>query len=224
MNKRIVISTFLLSLACCLELVAQKIEIGAGVGAMNYKGDMSPSLNPSLAKLGGNIMFRYNLKRDLSFRASATMGSIYGDDKKVSDPFNQQRGLSFTSQITELALLAEYNFFTYQYNRYHKDWSPYVFGGVGFMKFTPNTPVVYEYRQNQVVLPFGVGIKYNLHGPWDLNLEFGTRKTFTDYLDNLGGDHPLVAKNLQNDYSTGDLYYYTSLTVTYKFFKIFCPD
>jgi hypothetical protein len=64
------------------------------------------------------------------------MGSIAGDDKNSSDPFNQQRGKNFSTTINELSLTAEYNFFNYQYHRYHKDWSPYVFGGVGFMKFS----------------------------------------------------------------------------------------
>ena len=59
--------------------------------------------------------------------------------------------------------------------------------------------------------------------PWDLNVEFGTRKTFTDYLDNLGGDTPAVPRTQQNDYSRGDMYYYTSLGLTYKFIKIVCP-
>ena len=60
-------------------------------------------------------------------------------------------------------------------------------------------------------------------GPWDLNVEFGTRKTFTDYLDNLGGENPALPRNVQNDYSRGDMYYYTSLGITYKFIRVICP-
>ncbi|WP_026994440.1 type IX secretion system protein PorG [Flectobacillus major] len=221
-SKKVQIALWILlgSIQCTL---AQKIEIGGGLGAMNYKGDISPDLHPSFAKLGGHILFRYNLKNDVSFRASALIGSIYGDDKEVSDPFNQLRGKTFQTTINELSLVTEYNFLNYKYNRYHKDWSPYVFGGIGFMKFSPRDNPVSDYKQNQIVLPFGVGIKYNVRGPWDINLEFGTRKTFTDYLDNLGGDDPDLPKNLQNDYSKNDMYYYTSISITYKFIKIYCP-
>ena len=91
------------------------------------------------------------------------------------------------------------------------------------MKFSPRDNPSADYKQNQIVLPFGVGIKYNIKGPWDLNLEFGTRKTFTDYLDNLGGNDPSLPKTQQNDYSKGDMYYYTSLTLSFKFIKIYCP-
>ncbi|MES2520303.1 MAG: DUF6089 family protein [Bacteroidota bacterium] len=203
--------------------LAQKVEIGGGFGAMNYKGDISPDFHPAFAQLGGHLLFRYNLKKDLTFRFSTTIGSIYGNDKDVSDSFNQLRGQTFKTSIREISLITEYNFFSYQYSRMHKDWSPYVFGGIGFMGFSPRDKPVSDYKQAGIIIPFGVGIKYNLSGPWDLNLEFGTRKTFTDYLDNLGGDNATLPRNQQNDYSRADMYYYTSLGLTYKFIRIYCP-
>jgi hypothetical protein len=206
-----------------INALSQKIEIGGGLGAMNYKGDISPDFHPTFAQLGGHILLRYNLKKDITFRLGANLGSIYANDNDVSDSFNKLRGQSFKTSIREVSLITEYNFFSYQYSRMHKDWSPYVFGGIGFMSFTPRDTPVSDYKQAGVVIPFGVGIKYNLSGPWDLNVEFGTRKTFTDYLDNLGGDNPALPRNQQNDYSRGDMYYYTSLGITYKFIRVICP-
>jgi hypothetical protein len=206
-----------------IDSLSQKIEIGGGLGAMNYKGDISPDLHPSFAQVGGHILLRYNLKKDVTFRLGANLGSIYANDKDVSDPFNKLRGQSFKTSMREVSLITEYNFFSYQYSRFHKDWSPYVFGGVGFMSFSPSNAPISDYKQAGVVIPFGIGIKYNLAGPWDLNLEFGTRKTFTDYLDNLGGDNPALPRKIQNDYSREDMYYYTSLGITYKFIRIICP-
>ena len=206
-----------------INALSQKIEIGGGLGAMNYKGDISPDFHPSFAQLGGHILLRYNLKKDITFRLGANLGSIYANDNDVSDSFNKLRGQTFKTSIKEVSLITEYNFFSYQYSRMHKDWSPYVFGGVAFMSFSPRDKPVSDYKQAGVVIPFGVGIKYNLTGPWDLNVEFGTRKTFTDYLDNLGGDNPALPRNVQNDYSRGDMYYYTSLGITYKFIRVICP-
>lgn len=203
--------------------LSQKIEIGGGLGAMNYKGDISPDFHPTFAQLGGHILLRYNLKKDITFRFGANLGSIYANDNDVSDSFNKLRGQTFKTSIREVSLITEYNFFSYQYSRMHKDWSPYVFGGVAFMSFTPRDIPVSDYKQAGVVIPFGIGIKYNLTGPWDLNVEFGTRKTFTDYLDNLGGENPALPRNVQNDYSRGDMYYYTSLGITYKFIRVICP-
>ena len=214
---------FVFFISLTFNSLAQKIEIGGGFGAMNYKGDISPDFHPSFAQLGGHLLFRYNLKKDITFRLGANLGSIYANDNEVSDSFNKLRGQTFKTSIREVSLITEYNFFSYLYSRSHKDWSPYVFGGVAFMSFSPRDKPVSDYKQVGVVIPFGVGIKYNLSGPWDLNLEFGTRKTFTDYLDNLGGDNPALPRNIQNDYSCGDMYYYTSLGLTYKFITIICP-
>lgn len=207
---------------------AQKVEIGAGVGTMLYKGDISPSFNPIFSQFGGQFFFRYNLSNSVTFRAGALLGSISADDTKVDDPFNQARGYSFRTRIDELNLLTEYNFFNYKYNRYHKDWSPYVFGGVGFMKFSPKTDpapsqALAPYNTNQVVFPYGAGIKYHLKGPWNLNLEFGSRYTLTDYLDNYGKDNPGATKLEQSDYTRNDIYYFVSVGLTYKFMRIVCP-
>jgi hypothetical protein len=214
---------FIFCVLISIDSLSQKIEIGGGLGVMNYKGDISPDLQPTFAQVGGHILLRYNLKKDVTFRLGANLGSIYANDKDVSDPFNKLRGQTFKTSMREVSLIAEYNFFSYQYSRLHKDWSPYVFGGVGFMSFSPRDTPISDYKQVGVVIPFGVGIKYNLAGPWDLNLEFGTRKTFTDYLDNLGGDNPALPRNVQNDYSREDMYFYTSVGITYKFIRIICP-
>jgi Domain of unknown function (DUF6089) len=221
--KSIKILCLIFCIALNINSLAQKIEIGGGLGAMNYKGDISPDFHPSFAQLGGHLLFRYNIKKDITFRLATTFGSIWANDLDVSDSFNKLRGQTFKTSIAEVSLVTEYNFFSYQYSRMHKDWTPYVFGGVGFMAFSPREVPVSNYKKAGVTIPFGIGIKYNLSGPWDLNVEFGTRKTFTDYLDNLGGDDITIPKTLQNDYTRDDMYYYTSIGLTYKFIRVICP-
>jgi Domain of unknown function (DUF6089) len=221
--KSIKIFCLIFCIALSINSLAQKVEIGGGLGAMNYKGDISPDFHPSFAQLGGHLLLRYNIKKDITFRLAGTFGSIWANDKDVSDSFNKLRGQTFKTSIAEVSLVTEYNFFSYQYSRMHKDWTPYVFGGVGFMAFSPRDVPISNYKKAGVTIPFGVGIKYNLTGPWDLNLEFGTRKTFTDYLDNLGGDDVTIPKALQNDYARDDMYYYTSIGLTYKFIRVICP-
>ena len=39
------------------------------------------------------------------------------------------------------------------------------------------------YKRVQIAIPFGFGVRYKLDRNWDLSLEVGWRKTFTDYLD-----------------------------------------
>ena len=62
---------FFLCISLSISALSQKIEIGGGLGAMNYKGDISPDFHPSFAQLGGHLLFRYNLKKDITFRLGA---------------------------------------------------------------------------------------------------------------------------------------------------------
>jgi hypothetical protein len=47
--------------------VGSKIEIGAGLGAMNYKGDISPDLQIGTAKLGVICFFAIISKKIYHF-------------------------------------------------------------------------------------------------------------------------------------------------------------
>lgn len=200
----------------------QKIEIGAGLGALNYKGDISPSLRLRFFKPAGSVFFRYNPSQAISLRAELMAGAIGADDKHSKDPFQQARNLSFKSRIFEGSAVVEYNFLNFQERRFAVNWSPYVFGGLGLSKFNPE-PQTAAYKTSTLVLPYGVGIKYQIARPWNIGIEYGARKTYSDYLDNLGGDPVNTDKLLQGDPSLKDNYYYLRLSVTYTFYKIVCP-
>lgn len=47
------------------------------------------------------------------------------------------------------------------------------------------SPVREKYHRLQVAIPYGVGFKYGLDRKWSIGLEFGVRKTFTDYIDDV---------------------------------------
>jgi hypothetical protein len=209
-------------MATAVNVRAQKIEIGAGLGALNYKGDISPSLRLRFFKPAGSVFFRYNPNQTVSLRAEFMGGVIGADDKHSKDPFQRARNLSFTSRIFEGSAVAEYNFLNFQERRFAVNWSPYVFGGIGYAKFNPN-PQTTAYKTGTFVLPYGVGIKYQVARPWNIGIEYGARKTYSDYLDNLGGDPVNTDKLLQGDPSLKDNYYYLRLSVTYTFYKIVCP-
>ena len=85
--------------------------------------------------------------------------------------------------------------------------SPYLLGGIGYFSFNPQTklgsrivdlralhtegegfpeyPTRPEYSLNQINIPMGGGLKYELNPLINLRLEVVYRKTFTDYLDDL---------------------------------------
>jgi hypothetical protein len=208
--------------AFSLQLLAQRINIGAGLGGFNYKGDLAPSFNPRNYLPGGHAFFRYNTTPSVSFRLGVNFGILGAKDSRSSDPFNQLRNESFRNRMLEGDMIMEYNFLNYTQKRKVKNWSPYLFGGLGFYKFSPRTKTA-DYKTSQINIPFGAGVKWEFKRPWSLEFEFGTRKLFTDYLDNLGNNIPLSQKTQLGNPTTKDIYYYTSITLSYTFYSIICP-
>jgi opacity protein-like surface antigen len=152
--------------------------------------------------VGVNLKYEYYY---LVVRGGIAWGQIGADDKnngKIPDIRN--RNLSFKSNILELSLCAELNlmepdiFYAY----------PYVFGGIGLMRFNPYTndnagqktflhplgtegqglseyPDRKSYSLTQICIPFGAGWKVDVNDNWGLGIEFGYRILFTDYLDDV---------------------------------------
>ncbi|MCF2445270.1 porin family protein [Dyadobacter sp. CY345] len=204
------------------KVFAQKIEVGGGLGVFNYKGDISPSFKFRFFKPGGSLFFRYNPNQALSLRAEVAAGLIGADDKYSEDPVHLARNRSFRTRITEASAVAEYNFLDYQEKRFAVNWTPYVFGGLGISNFKPDV-VTADYKTTSLVIPYGVGIKYQIKRPWNIGLEYGTRKTFSDYYDDLGGNPITTIPTDQGDPSRKDTYYYIRLSISYTFYRIVCP-
>ena len=123
------------------------------------------------------------------------------------------RNLSFRSPISEFAAIAEI-YPTYIFRKFDADVSlpkaaPYIMIGVGFYHFNPQAlykgqwvdlqplhtegegfsefPDRPNYKLNQMNIPMGIGVKYELSARVNLRAEFLFRKLFTDYLDDVGG-------------------------------------
>lgn len=200
---------------------AQKIEVGGGLGGMLYKGDVSPALNPRFYRPAGSLFFRYNATRSFSIRAGVAIGGLRAEDRVSSDPFKQARDYSFRTSLNEATVDFEYNFFNYKPQPKVKNWTPYIFGGVGLINFRNNV----IRAKGMVAFPLGVGIKYEIKRPWSVGVEFGTRFTRNDYLDGLGERTfgVTTGKLGQGNPALSDSYTYTALTLSYTFYKIFCP-
>lgn len=46
-------------------------------------------------------------------------------------------------------------------------------------------PTRKKYSRFSVCIPYGIGFKYGLNRRWNIGLEYGIRKTFTDYIDDV---------------------------------------
>ncbi|WP_310589313.1 type IX secretion system protein PorG [Fibrivirga algicola] len=200
--------------------IGQKVEIGAAAGGMLYTGDVAPTLNPKFVRPGGGLFFRYNVSRAFAARAQVSLGRIIGTDSITTDAYQIARGAAFRNTIREVALLGEYKFRNYTPLRNVKNWTPYVFGGLAVFSHGLRQP---GDKPVEIAFPLGVGVKYEIARPWSIGLEYTTRFTTTDNLDGLGIPPAGATKLNQSDPDRKDHYTMVFLTVSYTFYRIFCP-
>ncbi|MBK6732283.1 MAG: outer membrane beta-barrel protein [Bacteroidetes bacterium] len=185
---------------------AQYVELGLFGGASFYNGDLSHQLiywnefHPAAGIYAGVHFNRY-----FSLSVQSKFGTISGHDSNSDEEGFKRRNLSFESNIIEAGIVGEFYFPGYIPGDMR--FSPFISLGINWFHFNPTAEYmgsVYDlqplgtegqgtsafpdrepYALNQISIPFGVGVKYNLSYNWNLAFEVTFRKTFTDYLDDL---------------------------------------
>lgn len=203
---------------------AQQSEIGFGIGGFQYSGDLSRGININSINPGGTAFYRTNISEPVSFRLGITAGKLSASDERTPiDPAAVARDASFDIFLFEASTVFEYHFLKWRQPNGVLRWTPYLFGGLAIFGISGEGEKPEEYSNIQPSIPFGLGFKYVLNPKMYLGIEFGARKTFFDFLDNVSeGDGTI--KNF--DYGNGfdnDLYYYTGISLTYSFYTIPCP-
>jgi hypothetical protein len=181
-------------------------ELGIFIGGSYYLGDLNPRKHFFLTQPAGGLFYRFTPNYRYAFRAGINTGSIMGDDSQSEDPDQRQRNLNFKSRINEFYALAEFNFLEYRISNDKYRFSLFLFAGLDVFNFKPMgnlgggaweslQPLQTEgqskkYKLWQVGIPFGVGAKINVAKRMGIGLEWGPRKTFTDYLDDVSGVYP----------------------------------
>ena len=196
------IGLFAICVMTSLLAFGQYSEVGVQLGLSNYIGDLSEykmkseGYGPLIGVFG-----RYNFTRYLSLKAALSKGTISGNDKFAKSSSIRERNLNFRSDILELAVLGEYNLSPYNI-RANQTGVPYVFTGFAITHFNPQAqmrgswydlqPIKTEgvkYSKYTISVPFGIGMKFNISYKVNFGFEFGARKTFTDYLDDVSSDY-----------------------------------
>lgn len=159
--------------------------------------------------------YRYRLSKRTAVQSNLVYAVLYGNDKLTLEPFRNNRNCNFRTTVVELSAQFEYTIVRERvgarYPWLHlKGWryiqeSSYLFAGIGLMYFNPKgerngewyalRPLCTEgeglistrprYSLVQLVIPFGIGFKFALSEKWSVGIEYGIRKTFTDYLDDV---------------------------------------
>lgn len=208
---------FVLTLSASLNVIGQSnnfkkaFEFGVFGGGAYYIGDINPSVHFVYSKPAYGGVFRYNLSKRHTFRVTGTYGEVYGDDANSSDPWQVNRNLNFQSKLFELAAGFEVCLLPYAINDMKNRFTPYFFYKLAWLRMNPTTSNVNgnefelndfgtegqgsqlsdqrNYKLNQLSVPLGLGIKFNIVRRVAISLEYGIRMTFTDYMDDVSGDY-----------------------------------
>lgn len=198
--------------------MAQHHEIGPFIGISYYLGDITtedPLTYPGnligIPNYNFGINYRYAMNPRFAIRIAAHYGKVSGDSKYDNENL-QYKNLSFHSTIIDIEAGLELNFLEYVPGSTKHRFTPYIYGGLGFFHFNPKTDymgVEYElqplgtegqgltaypdkkpYKLTSFALPFGFGFKYNISKKVSIGFEWGLRKTFTDYIDDVSTFYP----------------------------------
>lgn len=202
--------------------IGQRSEIGFGIGTFNYTGDLVRTYNFKYSKPAATVFYRSNLSNVVSFRAAVTGGKIGASEKPI-DPFAVNRNASFDLFLLETSAVVEYHFLNWRDTKRFVRFTPYLFAGLGLFGISGNGQKNAEYSNVQGSIPFGGGVKYVYNPKWYISLEFGIRKTFFDYLDNISEGDPRDKNYQYGNPNDNDNYYFLGITLTRTFYTIPCP-
>jgi len=199
---------------------AQDVEGGLFLGAAQYQGDLSQNqITLSTTKPSFGALARYYFGPRIDVKGSLLYGWIGGNDQNYknstgTEEFRPGRNLNFTSHVLELSGQVEINILPFISNTKKYRFAPYVFGGLAVYNFNPYATYsgtnyyLHQYQTEgvnystwQLAIPYGVGLKYSLGNFWNLGIELGQRKLFTDYLDDVSKNY---ASNLVAMYNSGN--------------------
>ncbi len=201
-------------------------EVGVFLGGSFYLGDLNPNGFFKFSLPAAGLVYRYNINNRFAARASALIGQVAAYDNASPYAFQQERNLNFKSPIEEVSGQIEFNFFEYEIGNPKYNFSPYIFGGLGFFRMNPKgnlngqwvdlQPLHTEgqgtqsnteapYHLIQPCIPFGIGIKTSLSKTICMSIEWGMRKTLTGFLDDVNGVYPNYAQLAASEGPNGAL-------------------
>lgn len=175
-----------------------------GIGSASYYGElMKPNSLFGNSKYTVNVGLEHFFTNRISARAEATWFQISGTDEGIES--RAVRNLSFVSNNVEGNITGTFNLLPNGRRFYQRPGiNFYGFLGIGFVYINPKTeyngemvalqPLQTEgvkYSKIQPVIPFGAGMKLKVGPFFNIAIEGGMRRTFTDYLDDVSRrDYP----------------------------------
>ena len=186
-------------------------EVGIGLGAAHYFGDLNSTTQLNRPKPAATLFYRKNWGQYIATRVGVSFAQIgYADRYNTHNEIQLKRNLSFNSTLWEFSLQGDFNFFRFVPHEKGLHFTPYITLGAGLINYDPytylsdqkiyfrqlpigtegqNSPLYPErkmYSNNALCIPFGGGFKYSIGGGrLNLTFELLHRYTSTDYLDDV---------------------------------------
>ena len=188
--------------------IVQEGEFGIGIGAGHYFGDLNTRAKLNRPKLAAGIFFRKNFGNYIALRVAGNFAQLgYSDIYNTHNEFMRRRNLSFNTNIWELGLQGDFNFFRFLPGDPDFRFTPYITFGVSAFNYDPYAYLNGEkynlrqmgtegqddttyadrkpYGSMAFATPFGVGVKYSINERLNIGFEVVHRFTNTDYLDDV---------------------------------------
>lgn len=205
------IAAFCLSLPLSLfsqNSIVQEGEFGFSLGAGHYFGDLNTRAKLNRPKLAAGLFFRKNFGNYIALRLAGNFAQLgYSDVYNTHNEAMRRRNLSFNTNVWELALQGDFNFYRFMPGDPDFSFTPYVTLGVSAFSYDPYAYLKDEkynlrqlgtegqgstlhpdrkpYGTMGLAIPLGVGLKYALNDRINLGFEVLYRFTNTDYLDDV---------------------------------------
>lgn len=188
-----------------MEEYVQEGEFGVTIGAAHYFGDLNNRVAINRPKIALGGFFRKQFTNYTAARLSINYAKLGYSDVYSNNAFQKRRNLSFNTNIFEIALQGDFNFFKFIPTDREHCFTPYASLGIGLFSYDP-----YAYYQNKkvylrplhtegetfykgrkeygtfaVCFPIGFGFKYAVTDKINLSFEITHRFTTTDYVDDV---------------------------------------
>ena len=189
---------------------AQRAEVGINAGGAGYMGDLNQNNPLKISGISAGAFARINFDPYWGLGLHYTYGSVQADDAKSNNAHFRDRNLNFKSNLNEISIQGNLNFFDISSPISKKRFTPYIYVGIGGVIFNPKGYYLGEwqiplrtlnsedrskiYRNYAIVIPYGAGAKYRLTENLTAFSQIGYRTTFTDYLDDVSGVYPSITK------------------------------
>jgi hypothetical protein len=169
-----------------------------GMGSANYFGELTNPGSVGETKYGLSLGLEKYFTNRISGRVDINWYRISGDDAKANSD-RVVRDLNFVSNNVEFLALGTIDLLPNGMRFYQRPvFNVYGVFGIGFTIINPKTdyngemvalqPLKtegVEYSRFQPVIPMGLGVKFKAGPFFNIALEGGVRKTFTDYMDDI---------------------------------------